>query len=114
MPADSQKIMPKTMSLHNINSDYEYYRFLVAIAGHPQEDTPIGSVIADSPIAVAYTDQEYDMIHATLEKMGKSHYHVSKSSSQEPDHIQKTSPVRTFTDPTAEYGYESKKKAKKK
>ena len=55
MPVDTQKIMPKTVSLPSMDSSYEYYRFLIAMAGHPHEDIPTNSVIADSPIAVAYT-----------------------------------------------------------
>ena len=60
---DDKRTMAPTMSLKDMGNGYEYYRFLIAMAGHPENHLPTESVIRDNPIAIAYTPEEYDMIH---------------------------------------------------
>lgn len=73
---------------------YEYYRFMTAIAANPEFDVKSShDHFRDNPVALAYTPEEEKMLTNTLKKFGQPFRYLSKSKSQEPNTINKTSPV---------------------
>lgn len=93
-----QEALPPTISVPDMDQYYEYYRFLVAIAGHPSEEIPLQGPIADGTYIAPYTKQELDHVLEVLKKMGKGHKFVTKKPSIELDSVNKVSPVRDFKD----------------
>jgi hypothetical protein len=90
--------LPKTVLFPDMNSYYEYYKFVTAMASHPEIDNvpeePLP--LRDVPMAVAYTPQEYDMILATAKRMGKKTQEIAFHGSHEPPGGNIESPVMKF------------------
>jgi hypothetical protein len=77
---------------------YEYYKFVTAMASHPELDNAHTNdrPLRDVPMAVAYTPEEYDMIMATAKRMGFKAEDVSSDDSKEPPGGNTESPVMKF------------------
>jgi hypothetical protein len=103
LPAHTEYVLPNAMAMPTMNSYYDHYRYLVALAGYPDFYIPTMGPIQDHPLSIAYTDTELEMIKTALKSMGKEYITISSSKSQEPPDIHKVSPVRTFTDPIQDY-----------
>lgn len=89
--------MPSTHSLTGMDQYYQYYRFLIAVAGHPEDsDTPLSSIVKDWPIAVAYTPQEHEMIHKVAKRMGITPTEIAYAGSKELPDTNTVSPVMKF------------------
>jgi len=94
MPETFSHTMPHTMSFPSMDPYYEYYRFVIAMAGHPESNSiPLESPLRNIPLAVAYTPEEFDMIKAVCKRMGKKPSELAYKKSQEPTTVNKVSPV---------------------
>ena len=97
LPPSFQHSMPATHSFPDMDGYYQFYRFVVAMAGHPDNDSlPLYSRMRDIPIAVAYTKQEHDMIHATAKRMGFKPDELAYEGSHELPDTYTKSPVMKF------------------
>lgn len=90
--------MPKTISVPDMDQYYEYYRFLIAVAGHPEKDIPLDGPVSDGTYIAPYSKQELDHVLKILKKMNLSPKFITKYDSREPEHVNKFSPVRKFVD----------------
>lgn len=86
--------MPHTLTFPDMDPNYEFYRFVVAMAGTPEtnnagEESPL----RDIPLAVAYAPQEAEMIHKVCHKMGIKHTVLANQHSRELPTTHKVSPV---------------------
>lgn len=89
--------MPSTHVLSGMDQYYQYYRFLVAVAGYPEDnDVPLRSFVKDWPIAVAYTPQEHEMIHKVASRMGIKPTEIAYTGSRELPDTNTVSPVMKF------------------
>jgi len=99
IPNVVQETLPPTLTAPDMDQYYEYYRFLVSLAGWPEESNiPSNGPISDGPYIAPYTPQEHEHTIAILKKMGKKIRHVTSKPSIEPDWVNKSSPVRKFED----------------
>jgi len=86
--------MSPSLILHDMDSYYEYYRFMSMLAGDQDSDMRPGHEhFNSSPFALAYTPEEHQMLLRGLKRMGKKHKEVSKNKSQEHNSTNNTSPV---------------------
>jgi hypothetical protein len=96
LPPAFKHSMPDTHSFPKMDSGYGYYRFVVALAGHPDTEVTKETPLRDQPVAVAYTEQEHQMIHKVCDSLGIDAKELSyKVSSELPDTYTK-SPVMKF------------------
>lgn len=101
LPVGARDVMPPSMVVPDLNGYYELYRMLISLAGLPDNsDTPMSSVVRDSPYIAPYSTYEYDAVLKMLSKMGKIPKNLSTRPSQESDDVNKASPVRKFKDYT--------------
>jgi hypothetical protein len=79
-------------------SNFEYYRFVVGMASHPEVDDKFYEpvLLRDIPMAVAYTKEEYDMIKAVAKRLGHKTEEISFGGSKEIPGIHTASPVMPF------------------
>jgi hypothetical protein len=99
LPWGSRETLPPAMVVPDMAPYYEFYRFVVSLAGYPEkEDIPMQSVVRDVPIIVPYTKIEHDGVQKMLKKMKKHPIHLTKKPSIEPEFVYKESPVRKFKD----------------
>lgn len=99
LPLDTRYTLPKTVIFPDMDLYYEYYKFVTAMASHPElEDhaTMLDKPMRDVPMAVAYSQQEYDMIMDVAKRMGKKAEEVAFGGSMEPPGANTTSPVMKF------------------
>ena len=99
LPLDTRYTLPRTVIFPDMDLYYEYYKFVTAMASHPEIDsnaTMLNKPLRDVPIAVAYTPQEYDMIIDVAKRMGKKTEEVAFGGSTEPPSGNTTSPVMKF------------------
>lgn len=93
MPPDTYNHLPRSLSVVGADAYYDFYRLLISMAGLPDENLPVASVLADFPFACAYTDAEEKMIEKTLKRHGhKARYHSSQGSKESPE-VNKVSPI---------------------
>jgi len=86
--------MPHTMTFPDMDPNYEFYRFVVAMAGTPENNNSgQQSPLRDVPLAVAYTAQEADMIQKVCHRMGIKHMVIADTNSKELPATHKISPV---------------------
>lgn len=90
--------LPKTVIFPDMDLYYEYYKFVTAMASHPELDPEYMNAIPlrDVPVAVAYTPQEYEMIMNVAKRMGKRTEEIAFGGSMEPPGGNVTSPVMKF------------------
>jgi hypothetical protein len=97
LPPSFQHSMPATHSFPDMDPYYQFYRFVIAMAGHPDDaNSPLESRMRDIPIAVAYTKQEHDMIHAVAKRMGFKADELAYHGSRELPDTYTKSPVMKF------------------
>lgn len=99
LPTAASSAMPSAITSPSMDQYYEYYRFLVAIAGFPDKDTALDGPIQDGPLLVPYSQIEHDHSVALLKKMGKSPKFLNAAGSSELEKRNVVSPVRKFVDP---------------
>jgi hypothetical protein len=99
LPWGARETLPPSMVVPDMGPYYEFYRFVISLAGYPEkEDIPSSSVVRDVPLIVPYSPQEHDSVMKILKKMKKHPVHLTKKPSIEPDFVHKESPVRKFED----------------
>lgn len=98
MPLGTKHSLPHAVIIPDMDLYYEYYKFVINMACHPELENADFSTPAmrDVPIVVPYTSQEHDMIVATAKRMGKKPKEVAYKGSQELPEVNKTSPVMKF------------------
>ena len=97
LPPSFQHSMPATHSFPDMDGYYQFYRFVVAMAGMPEKNEVVDNIaLRDIPIAVAYTKEEHDMIHAAAERMGIKPDELAYHGSHELPDTYTTSPVMKF------------------
>jgi hypothetical protein len=93
MPDGTYDHLPRSLSVVGADAYYDFYRLLISMAGLPDSDLPVKSVIADFPFACAYTPEEQEMIERTLKRHGHTpRYHSSEGSREAPT-VNKVSPL---------------------
>ena len=96
LPPAFQHSMPDTHSFPDMDANYGFYRFVVAMAGHPETTATKDSPLRDQPIAIAYTEQEHEMIHKVAASMGLTPKELSYEKSRELPDTYTVSPVMKF------------------
>ena len=102
LPASFRHTMPSTSSFDDMDMYYEFYRFVVALAGNPESDPPSEAHMRDVPIAVAYTKAEHDMIQRTAKRLGFQPTELAYEGSRELPDTYTTSPVMKFSMPESQ------------
>jgi hypothetical protein len=99
LPLGTRHTLPRTVILPDTDLYYEYYRFVTAMACHPELDPSMTTDrnLRDVPIVVAYTPQEYDMIKAVAARMGKKVQEIAFNGSVEEPGGNTVSPVMRFS-----------------
>lgn len=98
LPHSAREALPPSMVVPDLGPFYEFYRFVVALAGFPQQEIPLASVFKDMPFIIPYSQQEYDAVIEMLKKMGKHPSLFTRKPSTEHPTTHKASPVRQFKD----------------
>jgi hypothetical protein len=98
-PKSSMSTLPGVISSPGMNQYYDYYRFLVAIAGFPDCDVALAGPISDTPLITPYTAIEQDHALQMLNKMGLESKIHARIGSHESAKRNTMSPVRRFVDP---------------
>lgn len=77
--------MPTTVAFPDLDPYYDFYRFVIALAGAPDPNTihDDPKYLKNIPVAVAYTDVEKDMIERVTKRLGLRHTVLTLGSSQE-------------------------------
>lgn len=104
IPTGIRKTLPATFVVPNLDPYYEYYRFVTALACHPDmgDEFKDNLVMRDTPFIVAYTPQEEEMIKAVAKRLGYDAQDVSFGGSQEEEGGNTVSPVMKFNMTEAE------------
>jgi len=99
VPDTSREAMPNGTLVPDLDSDYEFYRLLTALAGVPENpNIPLNSVMKDKPLVVPYTEIEHQQVLKMLKRMKRNNDTLTKAPSGEADWVHKISPVRKFKD----------------
>lgn len=98
-PKVATTALPHVISSPGMDQYYEYYRFLVALAGMPDRDIAIDGPVHDGPIITPYTSVEKEHAVRLLQKMGKKVKFHDITGSEEGEKRNTASPVRAFIDP---------------
>jgi len=98
IPLGTRHTLPKTVILPDMDLYYEFYRFVTAMACHPELDRnpDKGRPLRDVPMVVAYTPQEYEMVKAVAARMGQRIEEIAFDGSQEIPGGNTVSPVAKF------------------
>lgn len=98
IPLGTRYTLPKTVILPDMDLYYDFYRFVMAMASHPEIDSTKANSrpLRDIPMVVAYTPQEYEMVKAVAERMGQRIEEIAFEGSQEPPGGNTVSPVAKF------------------
>jgi len=100
IPVGFKYSLPHTHAFPSMDNYYGFYRFVIAMAGHPDNgDQPIQNELRDVPVAVAYTKAEHDKIHDVAKRMGVTPVEVAYNGSMELPDTYTTSPVMRFSMP---------------
>lgn len=98
IPVGVRKTLPATYILPNLDPYYEYYRFVTALACHPEIDGFKDHLeMRDVPFLVAYTPQEEEMIKAVAKRLGYDAENISFGRSHEEEGGNTVSPVMKFS-----------------
>lgn len=86
MPIGTRYTLPKTVILPDMDLYYEFYRFVMGMACHPELENhpPAAKPYRDVPLVVAYTPQEYEMVKAVAARMGQRIEEISGGSTEIP------------------------------
>lgn len=98
IPMGTRHTLPRTVILPDMDLYYEFYRFVMAMACHPELENNPESIkpLRDVPMVVAYTPQEYEMIKAVAARMGQRIEEIAFDGSREPPGGNTVSPVAKF------------------
>lgn len=98
VPLGTRYTLPKTVILPDMDLYYEFYRFVMAMACHPElEGKPESNKpLRDVPMVVAYTPQEYEMVKAVAARMGQRVEEIAFDGSMEAPGGNTVSPVAKF------------------
>lgn len=98
IPLGTRYTLPKTVILPDMDLYYEFYRFVMAMACHPELEKEPSSTkpLRDVPMVVAYTPQEYEMVKAVAARMGQRIEEIAFEGSQEQPGGNTVSPVAKF------------------
>ncbi len=98
IPIGIRKTLPTTFIIPDMDPYYEYYRFITALACHPELDSTFADKLEmrDVPMVVAYTPQEAEMIKAVAKRMGFEAKDISLGGSHEEEGGNVVSPVMKF------------------
>lgn len=98
LPDSIRHTLPKTLIFPDMDGYYEFYKFVVAMASHPELDDKFytNRPMRDVPIAVAYSEAEYEMIKAVAARMGKKVEEIAYKGSHEQPGVNTVSPVMRF------------------
>lgn len=98
LPDGVRHTLPHTVIFPDMDGYYEFYKFVVAMGSHPEisDDFYKSRPLRDVPIAIAYTEQEFEMIKAVAERLGKKWEEVAYKKSQEQPGVNTVSPVMKF------------------
>ena len=94
VPSNAKAAMNRMMVVPDMDMFYEYYRFMSMTAGEPDVKVPgFADNFRDIPAALAYTDEERQMILNSLKRLGMKAKFVSSSGSSEVNNTNTKSPV---------------------
>ena len=98
LPMGIRHSLPYTCIFPDMNNEWEFYQFVVGMGCYPNmsDDFYKTRPLRDVPIAVAYTEQEYEMIKAVAKRMGKKVEEIAFKKSQESPGVNTVSPVMKF------------------
>jgi hypothetical protein len=110
VPADSKKLkksqysaikgaisMPDISMNKQGGSPYTQWRFGIAMAGAPDFPTDPAGAFAGDPLLATYSDADLEIINAAARFVGAGEVKkLTDNRSTEPEHVQKTSPVKGF------------------
>lgn len=110
VPADARKLPLSTVaaikgaiSMPDISmnkqggSPYTQWRFSIAMAGAPDYPTEPAGALAGDPLLATYTDVELEIINSAAKMVGAGEIRrLTDNRSQEPDYVNKSSPVKGF------------------
>lgn len=99
LPRVATASLPGIISSPGMDQYYDYYRFLVALAGFPEKDIALDGPVHDGPIITPYTEIEQEHAISMLKKMGKNVMFHNRQGSHETESRNTVSPVRKFVDP---------------
>jgi hypothetical protein len=89
--------MPDISQNKQSGSPYMQWRFGIAMAGAPDYPTPPAGAFAGDPLLATYSDADLEIINAAAKFVGAGAVNkLTDNRSTEPDHVQKTSPVKGF------------------
>lgn len=95
----SYRTASNTPIVTDMDQCYEYYRFLISVAGFPEKtNTPLVGPLEDGPYIVPFSEIEKEHCLDVLDKMGKSFEYIDRTNSHEMNKINTISPVRQFRD----------------
>jgi hypothetical protein len=92
VPDDHKATMNPSLCFTDMDPGHEFYRFMMQAAASPN-DIPISTTVRSIPFAMPYTEQEEDMLHHALKRMGKKHRHITPSRGADPGANHTVSPV---------------------
>lgn len=91
---DHKSTMPMSVVYPDMDMGYDYYRFMTRVAGHPHHSADHDhDHFRDSPVAIAYTQQEMDMLKGAIRGTGYKSKIISNTKGIEPTSTNKASPV---------------------
>jgi len=98
LPIGVRHTLPHTFIFPDMDGYYEFYKFVVAMAAHPEIDPSFYHErnLRDVPIATAYSPQEAEMIKAVAKRMGKEVKEIAFAASREQPGVNTVSPVMKF------------------
>jgi hypothetical protein len=104
IPMGIRRTLPATFVIPDLDSFYEYYRFVTALACYPDMGDEFKSdlMMKDMPLLVAYTPQEEETIKAVAKRLGYEAKDISFGRPQEEDGANTVSPVMKFNMTEAE------------
>lgn len=104
IPIGMRKTLPTTYIIPDMDPYYEYYRFVTAMACHPELDNAFSDRLEmrDVPMIVAYTPQEEEMIKSVAARLGFEAKDISLGGSHEEEGGNTVSPVMNFNMTEAE------------
>lgn len=93
LPPNAEPVMSRLLLIPSLQQYYEYYRFLIMVAGEPEKHHPQNGRLRDTPTALVYTPQEMDKINNALKRMGKKAITAAGPGSLDPYDTHTQSPV---------------------
>ena len=91
---ETQSTMPRSMVYPDMDSGYDYYRYMNIVAAHPHHKAPHDhDHFRDHPLSVVYTPEEMEMLKQSFKGLGHKMKWITDKEPAEPDSVHKVSPV---------------------